>query len=440
MKDFDQIIGYKKVKDELSKIADTLKNQKTYKALGVRPPKGLLLHGVPGVGKTLMAQSLIDASGWKAVTCRKSEPDGKFVTVIRKAFQKAAESAPAIVFLDDLDKFANDDEGHRNSEEYVTVQSCIDDVKSLDVFVLATVNEMRCLPRSLTRAGRFDRIIEIHPPENDDAVQIIEHYLKEKILADDLDLNTIADLLDGKSCATLETVMNEAGLMAGYERAECITMKHVVRACLQTVYRMVLDNDVFSAKIDLASPCRDSFIVCHEAGHVVTSEVLAPGNVVLVSSKGRRGHEGGFVQSRQKTTVSSYQDIENEVIGVLGGKAAVDIVYGELDMGAADDIDKAFELIRSLQESVASTGTLLHVYSEYRISENAFFAQESSAAAVVGLLYQKTKAILFEHRDFLDAVAQTLAEKKFLLSKDIARIREKCPSMNDERPCSGRAV
>ena len=148
MSAFDKIIGYEEIKRDLIRMADTLKNREAYEHLGASAPMGLLLHGEPGVGKSLMAECLIEESGRKAFVCRKTQTNEKFVETIKEVFDQAAQNAPSIVFLDDMDKFANDDEDHCNSEEYVTVQSCIDEVKNKEVFVLATVNEMRCLPRS----------------------------------------------------------------------------------------------------------------------------------------------------------------------------------------------------------------------------------------------------------------------------------------------------
>ena len=143
MSKFDMIIGYNAVKKELKQIADTLKNREYYEKLGVSAPRGLLLHGEPGVGKSLMAAAIIEASGRKAFICRKDQPNGDFVKHIKETFDKAMAEAPSIVLLDDMDKFANGDEDHPDAEEYVTVQSCIDEAKHKEVFVLATVNNMR---------------------------------------------------------------------------------------------------------------------------------------------------------------------------------------------------------------------------------------------------------------------------------------------------------
>ena len=187
MSKFDMIIGYSAEKKELRQIADTLKNRESYEKLGVSAPRGLLLYGEPGVGKSLMASAVIEASGRQVFVCRKDQPNGDFVKHIKETFDKAIENAPAIVLLDDMDKFANGDERHPDAEEYVTVQSCIDNAKGKEVFVLATVNNMRCLPKSLHRAGRFDRVIEIETPRGNDALAIISHYLKNKKVVADVD-------------------------------------------------------------------------------------------------------------------------------------------------------------------------------------------------------------------------------------------------------------
>ena len=203
MRSMDKIIGYEGIKYELMQISDTLKNRAEYDKLGVSAPRGLLLYGEPGVGKSLMASAIIEESGRRTFTCRKNKPNGDFVNEIKKTFDDAAANAPSIVFLDDMDKFTNGDENHPDAEEYVTVQSCIDAVKGCEVFVLATVNNIDNLPRSLYRHGRFDRKIEIEAPTGRDAEMIIDHYLKTKKFIGDIDTKTIARIMDGRSCATL---------------------------------------------------------------------------------------------------------------------------------------------------------------------------------------------------------------------------------------------
>lgn len=211
-KEFEPVIGYKSIKNEMIKICDIMRNREFYSKLGVSVPNGLLLSGGPGLGKTLMANCIIKASGRKAFTCRKDKPDGDFVNHIKSTFDEAVKNAPSIVFLDDMDKFANGDSSHRNSEEFVTVQSCIDDAKNKDVFVLATINDEDAIPESLLRAGRFDNRISVVSPKGEDAEKIVEHYIKRKNFVSDVDVKTITKLLNGASCAELETVINQAGV------------------------------------------------------------------------------------------------------------------------------------------------------------------------------------------------------------------------------------
>ena len=195
MSAFDKVIGYENEKEELFQLCDMAKNPEKYAALGVKLPRGILLHGVhgvPGVGKTLMASALIEEMGEdrNRYVLRKDKSNEEFVESISKTFQEAKAHAPSVIFLDDLDKFASDSDS-RNPEELIAVQSGIDEVKGTDVFVVATANEICELPRSLRRAGRFDRILEICPPNRKEAVEIVRHYLKDKKVAADVTAESV---------------------------------------------------------------------------------------------------------------------------------------------------------------------------------------------------------------------------------------------------------
>ena len=184
MSEFDKVIGYEDIKTELKRFCDVLKNPEKYEKVGVKAPTGILLYGDPGLGKTLMAQCFIKESGRKTFTIRKDKPDGDFVNTIRETFEKAKAEAPSVVFLDDMDKYANEDELHKDAEEYVAVQTQIDECKGLEVFVLATVNDRWSLPDSLVRAGRFDKLIGFTNPRGVDAIKIIAHFLEDKTEVD----------------------------------------------------------------------------------------------------------------------------------------------------------------------------------------------------------------------------------------------------------------
>ncbi len=425
MKEFENIIGYSSIKKELMQIADTLNNSEAYSKLGVTAPKGLLLYGEPGVGKTLMANSLAKASGRKIFTCRKNKPNGDFVNHIKKTFNKAAENAPSIVFLDDMDKFANGDERHRDAEEYVTVQSCIDEVKNKEVFVLATANNIRTLPHSLLRAGRFDRVIKIDAPVGEDAIQIIKHYLSNKKFVSEMNINYIAKVLNGNSCAELETVINEAGLYAGYERSECITMQHFIKACMKTIFKIYddyADTDINYTQKLHDKNCISTQTIYHETGHAVVSEILSPESVTVVSVTGNRSGNGGLTAYYRNPALNHLTAKKYNIIGSLAGMAALEQKFGIVDCGASKDISMAYDLLERLVDDECIFG--FTYYSEgYSDSEDLKARKEHIIHAELERYYRKAKEIITSNFNFFEAVARSLAEKKVLTEMDIQEIK-----------------
>lgn len=423
MNEFYKIYGYEAIKQELMQISDVLKNKEVYAQLGVKPPCGLLLYGDPGVGKSLMASALIEASGRKAFICRKDKPDGEFVGQITATFEAAKAAAPAIVFLDDMDKFANGDPDHTDAEEYVTVQSCIDGCKGTDVFVLATVNNMRCLPRSLRRVGRFDRTIEVESPSGEDAEEILAHYIAGKNFAADVDARNIARIMSGKSCAELETVINEAGLYAGYERSSQITMDHFMRAALHTVFNV--PNEEIAA-FGLQKNKDPEFIqtAWHEAGHAAVSEVLEPGSVTLVSAYAQEWESGGFTNYWMQKGLRNMEREEHCIIRTLGGVAATEQVFGSFDSGCSQDLDQAFSGVRNQIVNNCTSG--FHLHCNGNDSPELRAKQEQATAAEVERYYRKAKDILAQNRELLEGIAEALIRKGVLTAVDIAEIRKGC--------------
>ena len=432
MSAFDKIIGYSSVKKELEQISDTLKNREAYDRLGVCAPRGLLLYGEPGVGKSLMANAVIEASGRKVFCCRKDSPNGDFVKKIKITFEKASQNAPSIVYLDDMDKFANGDERHPDAEEYVTVQSCIDETKGKQVFVLATVNNIRCLPHSLCRAGRFDRTIEVNAPCGEDAVKIITHYLKSKRFVDGTDPAVIAKIMDGRSCAELETVINEAGLYAGYERADSISMEHFLKACMRTFFHafpydrddLANDQDDFSCCLSDSSRLI-SQIVYHEAGHAVVSEVLCPESVTLVSAYSTDRKRGGFTSYYNDNSKTPLYWSKSRIVCSLGGVAAIEQKFGISDTGCEHDLDQAFDITKDLIVNTCTGGFYLHA-DGFDDSQRLMSEQERAVAAEVEKYFRKAKEILSSNWEFFEKLAATLAQKKLLSAADIQKIKNEC--------------
>jgi len=425
MKEFDKIIGYASIKKDLERITDILKDSTYYTKLGVKLPKGLLLHGEPGVGKTLMASCLAAASGREVFVCRKNQPDGEFVNTIKSVFAQAVNGAPSIVFLDDLDKFANEDEEHRDAEEYVTVQSCIDELGGANVFVLATANDIGRLPSSLLRAGRFDRIIEVPVPQDRDAILVIEHFLQNKCFAPDIDATYIAKLMHKRSCAELETVMNEAGLYAGYERAERITMQHFMKAYMRNLYDIPVsafaDEEEAFNLVDCN--CSKTQVVYHEAGHAVVSEILVPGSVTLVSMRCNQGEIGGFTTYYHDKEKNLLKTKQVRIISALGGMAAIELKFGLSDAGVKCDLDLAFEMTRDLVTDLCVSGFSLHS-SRFEDSDAQKHKQEQAVATEVERYYRQAKEILATHSGFLEEVAHQLIKTGYLTAQNLKKIKD----------------
>lgn len=420
---FDQIIGYTAVKQMLERTADVLAHPDAYRPLGTRPPRAMLLYGEPGVGKTLMARCLIKASGRASVVCRKDEPNGEFVKVIKRKFKKAAEKAPSILLLDDMDKFANEDSHHRDAEEYVTVQSCLDELaqSGAEVFVLATANDTSRLPYSLMRSGRLGTQIEVECPSGADAEAILSHYLAGKKIVDDIDPAFLARVLGGYSCATLEEVANEAGLLAGYDRSETITQEHFMKAVLCSVHG-VPEAVIEMSKMESAATQKCLHTAYHEAGHVVVSEVVDPGSTTLATVFRKKSRFGGLVLS-QRSDANVIKMEQAKILASLGSKAAQEQKFGIMDRGAERDLADAFSLVKELVEDSCYCGFNLYC-DGYGASEDLKSRIEQATAAEIERYYRKAKEILSANMGFLDAVANGLLEKGILTMYDIAAIEE----------------
>ncbi len=423
MKAFDRIIGYAEIKNELKQLADVLRNTAIYKDFGVRAPQGLLLYGEPGVGKTLMADCLIEASGRPAVVCRKNEPDGDFIKTIRASFQRAAEQVPSVILLDDMDKFSNTDEWHRDAEEFVTVQSCIDEIKGSDVFVLATVNDTRRLPHSLLRAGRFDRKIRIDHPCDKDALEIIRHNVQSIGIPTDVPIEFIARLLWDSSCAKLETILNDAGICACFERSKTITMTHVLDAFLHRHTQAVTDEqtDDYYA-VSLEETCRQ--ICMHEAGHAAVSELLCPGSVTLTYVSARDSVQAcsGAMIPYLPSGADTPETRQNRIKVSLAGIAANEMLRGCKDTGGYFDLKNAFA---ETETYVCNTGVFGLGFHDYGCNKSKSFMQnrEAVVAAEVERLHTEVKNMIVQNRTFVQAIADQLYEKSYLTMYDIAQIR-----------------
>lgn len=411
MSAFDRIIGYEDVKRELLQVADMISNFPKYRTLGAKMPKGVLLLGAPGVGKTLLATALIEEVGVPSKVIRHTMERSAFIEYIEAAFEDAAKHEPSILLLDDLDKFSMEE---RNGEEFAVVQGCIDKVASKNVFVIATANSTRNIPDSLLRAGRFDKWIRVESPRGENAVQIITHYMSEVKTAKDVNYEDIAKMLSGKSCATLERVINEAAIEAGFLNLDAIGMEQFVKATLTDVY------GVNNNHVNL-SDGKKTEIAYHEAGHAVVAEVLTPGYVGMVSLSSTSSNLGGFMLRCIEPERRAY-----EILVALGGKAASEMQYGRIASGTSSDLDDACEHIYQSVGNVGSLG-LSHLNALHdKDSDTLLSSREQVIFAELERYLFKAKEIIASNRTFLDRIASELLEKGTLLYSDMRRIRESC--------------
>lgn len=417
MNAFDKIIGYQTIKEELLQICDMIHNREIYENLGAKLPQGILLYGDPGLGKSLMAKSFITESGLPAYIVRRDKGSDDFIGKITDTFEKAKKNAPAIVLLDDMDKFANEDDRHIDAEEYVAVQAGIDEVKGCNVFVFATVNEIRKLPRSLIRSGRFDRKIEVNSPTDRDAEEIIKYYLGQKKVSDNVNMDDLVKMVSYGSCAELETILNEAAIGAAYARKEKIEMDDLVKSVLRMQYDA---PDNFTKKSSDAL----KEIALHEAGHLVVSEILTPGSVGLASLRtAGRDSTGGFIHRCMPVTRRAHH-----ILISLAGKAAVELYYsGVCASGCQSDIRKAADNIRDAISESGTGGFGMIDVANHRFpesSESFNSRNESVVHAELERYMFKAREILIKNRDFLEKAAQMLSEKETLLYSDIRKLRE----------------
>ena len=411
---FESIIGYKSIKLELSRILDQLIYPQKYAALGVTEPHGLLLHGAPGVGKSTLANCFVESCNRKVYICRKDKSNGDFVDEIVRIFDEAEKNAPSVILLDDLDKFANEDERHRDTEEFVTVQSCIDKVKNKQVFVVAPPNNLKKLPDSLIIAGRFDSVLFLRCPEGKDAEDIVAFYLSKKSFVSDMDVKQISRLLQGRSCAELETVVNQAGVYAAFDGRDQVEMRDMIKAILRIIFKAPESFEEDARALPL--------VACHEAGHALVAELLEPGSVNLVTALNHDSFAAGMASiHRDEFYFYSKEMMETRVMYLLAGKAATEICYGVVDTGANSDLSRAFDIVHRFVDDYCSYGFNKFVFSSSP-SDEVLDRRDSRVATEMENYYNKVRRLLVENRAKLDEITKRLIEEKTLLGNQVQEI------------------
>lgn len=411
---FENIIGYDEIKLTLKRVIDILNNEDKYKELGCQIPNGLLLYGEPGIGKSTIANELKNSVSRKTFVIRKSKSDGDFINYIGSIFKKAVDNQPALIILDDLDKFAESKK--YNAEEYVVVQTKMDEIKEKDVFVLATANNIKNFPESLLRSGRFDIKIHLERPNEKDSLKIIKHYLKNKKLSSDVNTTNIAHILNGVSCADLEKVCNQAGIYAGYNGKKSIGMNELVRASLEQKYNTSIETLDKEDKYSLN-------IAYHEAGHALVYELLEPGAVSFITiTKNNSDARGMTILHNDENYFDDIKFMKNRIKALLAGKASTELFNGKCDTGATDDLHRAFDVARRFIDGYCINGFNSWIASSVETSEKVKQSKDDEVNKLMTNYYNEVKGLLIQNRHILDTLATELNKKKILFKDEIESI------------------
>lgn len=411
MSAFDKIIGYENIKEELYQIIDMYENLEYYKKLGASIPKGLMLYGKPGMGKTILAKALIEEAKVKSFLIRKNKSKKEIIEEINEVFDEASKEETAIIFIDDIDKFKDLKGVIDDSEVLNTIQGKIDDVHDKNVLVVATCNDFDSLPDSLIRNGRFDRKIELKNPTKEDASKIIKYYMKNKCVSPNLNYDDVTRLIQYSSCADLEKILNEAAISAGYQNKSYIEIDDIVETYLKDKY-YDSNDDVTISEEDIKTTS------LHEAGHVVVSEILNEGSVDFACIK----THNSFVRGITEYDNDSYNPASYVLIS-LGGKVACELyLEGKNASGCLRDLNSARETLKNElnKKGTYGLGFLEGVTSTEKGKEKTEIAIELELERSI----QIVKTILINNKEFLMNVFNELRIKNYLLTSQIKRIRK----------------
>ena len=442
---FDDVAGVDEEKEELEEIVEFLKTPKKFTDMGARIPKGVLLVGQPGTGKTLLAKAVAGEAGVPFFSISGSEFVEMFVGVgasrVRDLFEQAKKNAPSIIFIDEIDavgrqRGAGLGGGHDEREQ--TLNQLLVEMDGFGtnegVIVLAATNRPDVLEKALLRPGRFDRQIVVSAPDVKAREQILEVHSRKKKLAEDVDLKTIARNTSGFAGADLENVLNEAALLAARRNLQSIGMKEIEDAMVKVTMGPEKKTRVRSEK-------ENKLVAYHEAGHAVVSRYLPTQDKVHQISIVPRGMAGGYTMYRPTEDKSfvSKTEMEENIVSLLGGRVAEKLILDDISTGASNDIERATAISKAMvtkygmservgtitfgadQEEVFLGRDLAHAkdYSE----ETAAIIDEE-VKKIVDAGYERATNILKEHIDKLHAVAKVLMEKEKIDGDEFDKIFE----------------
>lgn len=420
MKEFDKIIGYKSTKKEFEKLADILKNTEKYKKSGIMLPKGILIKGKSGVGKTLFADCLAEASGRKVFSFKHEASCKHFSEKLTNIFKSAKEHTPSVILLDDLDKYIEDDIDLPDYSEYTVVQNLIDEISESDVFVIATVYLDSYIPEAFIRSGRFDCQITLEPTYGEETEKLVKIFLENKNVGE-VDIENVTHILSGKPFATIRSVINEAAILAENDKQK-ISTDYIVYATLSMIYNI---NNLTPKSKTQNNASRK--VAIHEAGHAVVSEILRENSVSLISVYNTYYNKGGIIITEQDPK-NDFDTNQNGLAIALGGIAAGELYFGEKLLMKHDDILTAFEYGKNIVVGNCKNGFECYRQDKFYVDSEV----EKVINIEIGKYYDKVKSLLFLNKEFLDKTAEELTKCGHLCEKDIKQIKNKCKIIKTE--------
>jgi cell division protease FtsH len=436
---FDDVAGCDEAKEELQEIVDFLKHPKKYVEMGARIPKGVLLFGAPGTGKTYLAKAVAGEAGVPFLSISGSDFVEMFVGVgaarVRDLFEQAKKRAPAIVFIDEIDavgrmRGAGMGGGHDEREQ--TLNQLLVEMDGFSVnqgiIVMAATNRPDILDSALLRPGRFDRQVILDKPDLNSRTEILKVHSRGKPLAKEVDLQVLAKATPGFTPADLENVINEAALLAARHKKRRIGMHELEEAVQRVVAGPRKKSRIISEK-------EKRVIAFHEAGHALVANMLPnadPVHEVAIISRG-----GALGYTLQLPTEDRYlvtkSEILDRVTSALAGRAAEEMIFSEVSSGAANDLEVATHLVRRMIMEFGMSeklGPLTfgkkegQVFLGRDLARERDFSEEIAAAIdqeerkIINECYDRAKTILSENTDSLILVAETLLERETLKAEE----------------------
>lgn len=436
---FKDVAGLKEEKEEVKELIDFLKNPKRFQKLGARIPKGVLLVGPPGTGKTLLARAVAGEANVPFYFISGSDFVELFVGVgasrVRDMFQQAKRSAPCLIFIDEIDAVGRQrgtglGGGHDEREQ--TLNQLLTEMDGFGanegIIIIAATNRPDVLDPALLRPGRFDRQVTVNLPDVRGREEILEVHSKNKKLAEGITLTNLAKRTPGFSGADLENLLNEAALLAVRRDKNEITMSEVDEATDRVLMGPAKTSHKYSEN-------DRKLVAYHEAGHAVIGLKLARANDVQKVTIIPRGAAGGYnmmVPSEEKLC-STKTDLLEEITGLLGGRTAEEIVFGEITTGAHNDFEKATKIARAMvtEYGMSDLGPLQFEQQEGSVflgrdyNKSQHFSNEVAneidmeMRKIINNCHSKATEIIKKNKDLLKLIAETLLEYETLTKEQI---------------------